>query len=56
MVEIVVQFKFDGIETGKKKFHSSKIINVSKVDIEKMLVSHEFVYGKNKETYIFHRI
>ena len=39
------------VKIEKIKFHNSKeVIQVSDVDIEKILISDEFAYGKNKET------
>lgn len=47
---MVEQLKFGDVEIEKKKFHSSKkIINIHEVYIEKILLSNEFAYAKNKE-------
>ena len=43
--------KFSDTEIEKKKSYSStKVIDVNKVDVEKILVSDELAYGKKKET------
>ena len=48
---IEVFFKFGDNKTGIKEFHCSKeVTNVGDVTIEKILVSGEFAYNKNKET------
>ena len=43
---MVEQLKFDDVGTEKKKFHCyKKRINSNEMDVEKTLLSNEFVYG-----------
>lgn len=42
--------RFGDINIKKKEFHGSKkAMNVSDIDIKKILISCEFVYGKKKK-------
>ena len=52
MVELVEQFLKFGSDGIEKNFHSLvKGIDVNVVDIAIILISDEFAYGWNKETY-----
>ena len=51
MRKMIEKLIFGNTEIEKKKSHfSKKVIDVNMVDIEKISVSYEFVYDKNKET------
>ena len=43
--------KLGDVEISKMEFYcSKKVIVLNNVDVQKILVSNEFAYGKNKET------